>query len=324
LPIDQTPVYAALLMFIPAIMIPLLAKSFLKEEGLLAKGPNYSIAIMAGVSFIVPFIGFAFSLGPDFPSIAAPVAGLTVWLLLLKTKGSSLAIINRTTLVNFYSTFKPYLFIAFLLITGKFLFADLKFIIDYPAIQLKKSISTFQPGIIFVVGLLILWWKNKNKAEISLKSIFKQTIFPLPVTLVTIACLAILAKLVSQDLNLGNLLSSRNIPAPLFYIMALTTGFLGSFIAGSATVSNLMFGTEWYAAGQQLQLNTPLLLAAQLAGAGLGNALSVQNIAMVQAVLNEKELGPVIINKLWRPVLLLLFLTMSTAVVLCYIDYSFT
>jgi lactate permease len=104
--------------------------------------------------------------------------------------------------------------------------------------------------------------------------------------------------------------------------MALTTGFLGSFIAGSATVSNLMFGPEWYAVGQQLRLNTALLLAAQLAGSGLGNALSVQNIAMVQAVLNEKDLGPGIINKLWKPILFILLLAMITAVVVSYVDLS--
>jgi uncharacterized membrane protein YhdT len=117
---------------------------------------------------------------------------------------------------DFYSTFKPYLFIALLLVAGKFLLADLKFNINYPGIQLKKSISAFQPGLIFVVGLLLLWVNNKNKAEISLKTIFGQTAIRLPVTLVTIVCLAILAKLVSQDLDLGNVFSSANIPAPLF------------------------------------------------------------------------------------------------------------
>ncbi len=316
LPVGETPVYAAMLMLMPAITIPIIFKRFLQAEGLLTKGRNYFIAIMAGVSFAVPFILLAFS-GPDFPSIAAPVAGLVFWLLILKATSGSLAVINRTTLANFYATFKPYLFVALLLVAGKFLLGDIKFNIDCPAVRLKKSISLFQPGLIFIAGLLLLI-NNKRKAAISLKDIFRQTASRLPVTLATIACLAILAKLLSQDLDLGDLLSSVKIPVPLFYVVALTTGFLGSFIAGSATVSNLMFGTEWYAAGQQLHLNIPLLLAAQLAGAGLGNALSVQNIAMIQAVLNEKELGPGIIKRLWKPVLLIFLLTVITVVVISF------
>lgn len=315
LPVGQTPVYAAMLMMLPAVVVPVMYKKFLKADGLLQKGPNNFIAIMAGVSFTIPFTLFAFS-GPEFPGIAAPLAGLAIWLLVLKATGSSVATINRTTFVNFYTTLKPYLLIALLLVAGKFVIGDIKLNIDLPSIQLKKSISLFQPGLIFIAGMLLFWANTKRKGEISLKETFRRTAIRLPVTLITIACLAILAKLLSRDLDFGNLLSSVNIPVPLFYVMAITTGFIGSFVAGSATVSNLMFGTEWYAVGQQFHLNIPLLLAAQLAGAGLGNALSVQNIAMVQAVLNEKNLGSAIINKLWKPILLIFFLVVITAVII--------
>jgi L-lactate permease len=81
-----------------------------------------------------------------------------------------------------------------------------------------------------------------------------------------------------------------------------------------------MFGTEWYAVGQQFHLQIPLLLAAQLAGAALGNALSVQNIAMVQAVLNEKGLERSIIKKIWKPVLLFFVFICLTAVFLSLLN----
>lgn len=309
LPMEQTPVYAAMLMLLPAIMIPIVFKRFLVADGLLPKDLNslktYFIAIMAGVSFVLPFIFFSY-FGPEFPSMAAPLTGLAIWLLIVKATGNSFATINGISLLHFYKTFKPYLFIALLLVAGKFLFGNIKFNISWPVVGLKKSIHLFQPGLIFITGLLLLIAFGKNKTAISLKAIFKQTAIRLPNTFVTIACLAILAKLLSQNLDVKELFSSGVLPAPLFYVMAVATGFLGSFIAGSATVSNLMFGTEWYAVGHQLHLNIPLLLAAQLAGAALGNALSVQNIAMVQAVLNEKGFERAVISKLWKPVLLFL------------------
>jgi len=323
LPVQQTPMYAALLMLLPAVMIPIIFKRFLEADGLQPKSlntlKNYFVAVMAGVSFVIPFIFFSY-FGPEFPSMAAPVAGLAIWLMIVKTTGSSFATINRSSLLHFYKTFKPYLFIALLLVAGKILAGGIKFNIIWPAVELKKSINLFQPGLILIIGLLILFAFGKNKAAISLVTVFKQTATRLPATLVTIACLAILAKLLSQNLDVREFLSSDNLPTPLFYVMAAATGFLGSFIAGSATVSNLMFGSEWYAAGQQFHLQIPLLLAAQLAGAAVGNALSVQNIAMVQAVLNEKELENSIIKKLWKPVLLF-FLLISVAAVFLSLLY---
>jgi lactate permease len=323
LPVQQTPMYAALLMLLPAVMIPIIFKRFLEADGLQPKSlntlKNYFVAVMAGVSFVIPFIFFSY-FGPEFPSMAAPVAGLAIWLMIVKTTGSSFATINRSTLLHFYKTFKPYLFIALLLVAGKILAGGIKFNIIWPAVELKKSINLFQPGLILILGLLILFAFGKNKAAISLVTVFKQTATRLPATLVTIACLAMLARLLSQNLDVREFLSSDNLPTPLFYVMAAATGFLGSFIAGSATVSNLMFGTEWYAAGQQFYLQIPLLLAAQLAGAAVGNALSVQNIAMVQAVLNEKELENSIIKKLWKPVLLF-FLLISVAAVFLSLLY---
>ncbi len=324
LPVQQTPMYAAILMLLPAIMIPIIFKRFLEADGLLLKGSNslknYFIAVMAGVSFVIPFIFFSY-FGPDFPSMATPVAGLAIWLMIVKATGSSFATINRTSLLHFYKTFKPYLFIALLLVAGKFLLGDIKFNIVWSALELKKSIHLFQPGLIFIIGLLLLFTFGKKNAAISFVSVFKQTANRLPATFVTIACLAILAKLLSQNLDVKELFSSDNIPNPLFYVMAAATGFLGSFIAGSATVSNLMFGTEWYAASQQFHLQIPLLLAAQLAGAAVGNALSVQNIAMVQAVLNEKGLERSIIKKIWKPVLLF-FLFICVAAVLLSVFYK--
>ena len=324
LPVQQTPMYAAMLMLLPAIMIPIIFKRFLEADGLLLKGSNtlknYFIAVMAGVSFVIPFIFFS-NFGPDFPSMAAPVAGLAIWLLIVKATGSSFATINRTSLLHFYKTFKPYLFIALLLVAGKYLLGDIKFNIVWPAVGLKKSIHLFQPGIIFIIGLLLLFTFGKNKTAISLASVLKQTAIRLPTTFVTIACLAILAKLLSLNLDVKELFNSDSMASPLFYVMAVATGFLGSFIAGSATVSNLMFGTEWYAVGQQFHLHIPLLLAAQLAGAALGNALSVQNIAMVQAVLNENGLERSIIKKIWKPVLLF-FLFICVAAVFLSVFYN--
>jgi len=318
LPVEQVPIYAAMLMLMPAMLLPLAFKRFLEADDLLAQDSNkiksYWIAMSAGLSFVIPFIFFSY-IGPDFPSILAAVTGLLCWLFLIKTTGKSYATINRTSLTQFFHTFKPYLFIAALLIVGKLFLGSAKLNVKWIAIGLQKNIPLFQPGLFFILGLLILYSFTKNRSSISLKNVFKQTALKIPSTFITIACLAVLAKLLSQNLQVKEIIgSTTNMPVILFYVLAVATGFIGSFMAGSATVSNLLFGTEWYQVGQQYQLQIPLLLACQLAGAALGNGLSIQNIAIVQAVLNEKGLESSIIKKLWKMMLLLFLLICASAI----------
>lgn len=318
LSVEQVSIYASLLMLMPATLLPLAFKRYLEADNLLGENTGkiktYWVAISAGLCFIIPFFFFSFA-GPDFPSILAAVAGLLLWLFLLKKTGSSYATISRASLLQFFQTFKPYIFIAVLLVAGKLLLGHTRFSIMWPAIGLTKNIALFQPGLFFILGLLILYLLSKNRNSTSLKYVFRQTATRVPTTFITIACLATMAKLLSQNLNVHELFgATTNIPVLLFYVLAVATGFIGSFMAGSATVSNLLFGTEWYQVGQLYQLQTPLLLACQLAGAALGNALSIQNIAMVQAVLNEKGLERNIIKKLWKMVLLIFILISAAAI----------
>jgi lactate permease len=61
-------------------------------------------------------------------------------------------------------------------------------------------------------------------------------------------------------------------------------GVLGTFITGSTTVSNIIFGSVQYNTASQLSLSTELILALQLGGASLGNAVCLFNIIAAAAV----------------------------------------
>jgi lactate permease len=318
LPVQQTSVYAALLLMVPAVMLPFLFYKLLRKENLILQFNNtFLINFSAGFFFIIPFVLLAFS-GPEFPSIGAPLAAILLWLFYLKTTGNALVTINIFTFRNFIKTFAPYLFICFLLVAGKFILGTTHYNIKWDAVALNKNTNFFQPGLVFILGLLMLYFLSKEKATISLPKIFRDTLLRLPPTLVTILCLTILARLLSQHLNIQELLPG--VPSMLLYFLAVGTGFFGSFIAGSATVSNLMFGAEWAHVGQQFNLNISLLLATQLVGSALGNALSIQNIAMVQAVLKEKGLQSSIIKLLWKPLIAFVFIVSIAAVLIHFFE----
>jgi L-lactate permease len=59
-------------------------------------------------------------------------------------------------------------------------------------------------------------------------------------------------------------------------------GVSGSFITGSATMSNLLLSNGV----RSSNTNLPLLLALLNTGSAIGNAISLQNIVMVKSLIN--------------------------------------
>jgi len=62
---------------------------------------------------------------------------------------------------------------------------------------------------------------------------------------------------------------------PLF---AGVTGALGAFIAGSNTVSNLMFSAFQYGVAERLAMSTMVIVALQAVGAAAGNMIAIHNV----------------------------------------------
>jgi len=67
---------------------------------------------------------------------------------------------------------------------------------------------------------------------------------------------------------------------PLF---APTIGALGAFIAGSNTVSNLMFGLFQHGVATQLTMSSAVVVALQSVGAAAGNMIAIHNVVAASA-----------------------------------------
>jgi lactate permease len=67
---------------------------------------------------------------------------------------------------------------------------------------------------------------------------------------------------------------------PLF---APTIGALGAFIAGSNTVSNLMFGLLQHGVATQLAISSAVVVALQAVGAAAGNMIAIHNVVAAAA-----------------------------------------
>lgn len=96
------------------------------------------------------------------------------------------------------------------------------------------------------------------------------------------------AEVVSGTAGVGMLevLSQQtaNVTGRLYPFFSGLIGAFGAFIAGSNTVSDILFGLFQYEAAQQISVPTQVIVAAQAVGGAIGNLVAVHNVVAALAV----------------------------------------
>lgn len=230
----------------------------------------------AGLSFVLPYLLFGW-LAPEFASVAGGLLGLVLFSALVIPKQ------DRLPLALLAHSFWPYLLFVLLLILGKVLLQghSWQWHTEY------RAISAFQPGLIFMLAAgAYLLLKTRTGRQQRLSAAMATTWSRTSFSILSILILVSYTQLIRQ--NLPALLAEFPSLEPLQALsLAVASGIAGSFLTGSATMSNLLFG----GAIQQLLAGKTELLVLALAllntGGAIGNCLSLQNILMVKTVLHQ-------------------------------------
>jgi lactate permease len=102
----------------------------------------------------------------------------------------------------------------------------------------------------------------------------------------------------------------------IYPIFAALVGAFGAFLAGSNTVSDILFGTFQYGIASQLGLSRTIIVGAQAVGGAIGNLIAVHNVVAavtVVGLLGEEgrviryELIPLAYYALFTGILTMLF-----------------
>lgn len=102
--------------------------------------------------------------------------------------------------------------------------------------------------------------------------------------------------------------------------LSVFVGALGSFLSGSATVSNLLFGPIQVQAAGQLGIMSTWILALQLVGAGVGNMVALPNILAVEAAVGAPHEESSLLRHLAIPCLL--YLAIAGMIGLLFVRYA--
>ncbi|GAA0667118.1 L-lactate permease [Rheinheimera tangshanensis] len=300
---------------IPVLMCLILCRYFSDKPDWRSGLTIAPLAFLSGLCYSLPAFFVARYLGPEFPSLLGALAGLIVLTLLVRfgiavpatlwrcdneTNNTSTGEVAPEHLALF-KAWGAYLLLAVLLVLSRLEFLPFKAVLQ--TVQLNWSeifgstLSTsvqplYLPGTVFVLTvLLLLPWQTKRRQlmrKATTESLHR--IWPAAITLAS--AVPMVRLFLHSDLN------SADLPAMPIYLASVTSqhlvefwlwcapwiGALGSFIAGSATFSNLMFASVQQQLALDATLPLSLVLALQMLGANAGNMVCVVNVVAAASV----------------------------------------
>jgi lactate permease len=89
----------------------------------------------------------------------------------------------------------------------------------------------------------------------------------------------------------------------IYPLFAPAIGALGAFIAGSNTVSNLMFALFQFGVAEKLLMPTSFIVALQAVGAAAGNMIAIHNVVAASATVGILGKEGIVLRKTIIPTL---------------------
>ena len=279
-----------LIIIIPFAMVRLTAE---KGEGL--KGV-WGVTLVAGLSFAAVHYASARWLGPELPALFGGIASLLAIVGWLKLRGRQPAgsvsgltpthIGIRDGLV----AWSPYGILFGLILATSTLNPVLNRLLE--GVQTRLYLFhgpgatpavihwILSPGTLIILAALSGGWIQGASLP-QMVGIFGRTIRQLWKSIVTVMGIVAVAKVMGYSGMIDNIATGlAQLTGGFYPLLAPALGALGTFVTGSDTSANILFGQVQKQTALQLGLSPGWLAAANTAGATAGKMISPQNIAI--------------------------------------------
>lgn len=324
---------------IPTFLAVILTRFFGKEKSV-AKGLEaLPFGIFAGLAFTVPYYLVAKFLGPEFPSLIGGLVGLALvvtaaknnfltpkttwdfdarenwpkhWMGTWEPKFAKAP--EHMTLLKAWS---PYVLVGLFLVLSRKV-AWIKGALASVAIPVTDLFGTgigysikplYVPGFIFVCAVACAFFIQrmdfkalKDAAGQAGKTTLQASFalgFAIPMVRVFINSGTNESGLASMPLELANGVAAM--AGEVWTGFAAVIGAMGAFIAGSNTVSNMMFSLFQFGVASQIDVPQSVIVALQAVGGAAGNMITVHNVVAAAAVVGLMDREGEIIRKTLIP-----------------------
>ncbi|NJL45787.1 MAG: L-lactate permease [Leptolyngbyaceae cyanobacterium SM2_3_12] len=303
--------------FMPLLIVMAITTYFGQARSWRDGLPAARFALFAGLAFALPYTLTAIFIGPEFPTLLGGLVGLALVIPAAKrgflaphspwdfpdrhkwpsswlgaNSGPAPAESSPMTAVQAWT---PYVLLSLFLILSRIKFLPFRGWLQSAQIDVFNifgtpvSISTqplFLPGTIFILVVLVTYFLYR----MSLGQLRRATwgaMQKLAATALAIGASVPMAKVfINSGVNNSGLASMpltladgvANLAGSAWSFFAPFVAMTGSFVAGSTTVSNMMFGLFQFGVAQEIGATPSLILALQVVGAAAGNMIAVSNI----------------------------------------------
>lgn len=329
---------------IPLIVVVIMTRFFGPNKSFREGLAVWKFALFAAFAMTIPYVAIAHLLSPEFPSLLGSLVGLAIvipaakkrfllpegepwdfapqgqWLDTWKSD-NDLHTEEPKIKLPMWEAWLPYVLIAVFLIISRLPVFKIKPLLtgwsfgDSSILGTSIDVSVqplYLPGTIFILVSLITVFLHRMPMAAAKKAVSQSNrmilsasgalIFAVPMVQVFINSAGGAAGLASMPVELAN--GVANLAGQAWPLFSPTIGGIGAFVAGSNTISNMMFALFQFEVGQQIGVDPSWIVALQAVGGAAGNVICVHNVVAASAVVGMVGREGDVIRK--------------TAVVFCY------
>ncbi len=280
---------ALLIIVVPFILIMITGKSIKAVKGVIP------ITLISGLGFALPQVLAAKYLGAELPAIIGSIVSLGLTIIVAKVfyKETAVKSNKHITVKEVILAWLPFILVFFFIIFTSSLFP----VISKPMSKIQTTIQIYigpgakpdtfmwldTPGTLIIIATFIGGLIQGAKFNEILKVLI-DTIKQMSKTSVTIIAIIALAKVMSYCGMIKSIADVLvTITGPYYPLIAPLIGALGTFVTGSDTSANILFGGLQVAAANKLSMSPYWLAASNTCGATAGKMISPQSIAVAAA-----------------------------------------
>jgi lactate permease len=333
--------------FIPLILTIAITYFFSERKSYGAGLAVWKFAIFSGLAFTIPYTLTALFLGPEFPSLGGGLVGLAIvvpvarqgWLVpnqpwdfpdrdrwpdlwrgSLREQNPEAA-----PTMSVVRAWLPYILLGLFLVLTRLKFLPLRDGLRSLELSWSNILGTnltiatqplYLPATVFVVVVAITYFLHRMKPE-GMQQAIGNTLPTIGKTVLALGSAVLTARvfinsgtngagLASMPLTLAEGISL--LVGQFWAFVAPVVGAIGAFVAGSVTVSNMMFSLFQFGVAEETGVTPAIILALQCVGASAGNVICVSNIVAAAATVGLMGREGILIRRLLFPVLYYLLL----------------
>ena len=216
------------------------------------------------------------------------------------------------------SAWSPYIVVAALLVITRLDTLPFKSWMQGTAVRIPELLGThitvsvaplYLPGTIFLVAVLFTYLVHRMDTTALSRALGKSGKAALQASTALIFTVPMVQVFINSD---GGAAGYDRMPIELadgvaalagsaWPLFATFIGGLGAFVAGSNTVSNMMFSSFQFGVGQRIAVDPTWIVALQAVGGAAGNMICVHNVVAASAVVGMLGREGLVIRRTFFP-----------------------